>query len=135
MNEITISVNNKQLKKGNSLKKWVWSFETRHSTSYARKHLFFYKKPTLWSSEVTKATGISKTSGWIGLWFSFTISGPVHFKVNRVSTPSGINMWASSIAIFQHTRHVSTSQGSKILFFLNLLKKLFHLTSTLTFWL
>ena len=66
--------------------------------------------------------------------FSFTTSDLVHFEVNWVSIPSSVYMWASSISVFQEPRRVSKSQGSKILFFLNLFKKiLFQLTPTLTF--
>ena len=56
--------------------------------------------------------------------FSFTISDPVHFEVKWISIPSSVNMWASSIAVFQQSRSVFMSQGSKILFFINLVKLL-----------
>ena len=65
--------------------------------------------------------------------FCFTISDPVHFEVNWVSISSSVYMWASLIAVLQENRRVSKSQGSKILVFLNLFKKLFQLTHTLTF--
>ena len=67
--------------------------------------------------------------------FSFTISDPVHFEVNWVSVPSRVYMWASSIAVFQETRRVSRSQGSKILFFLNLFKKFISINSYFNVWL
>ena len=68
------------------------------------------------------------------IWFSILLHNiwPSPFEVNWVSIPSNVYMWASWLAVFQEIRRVSKSQGSSILFFLNLFKNLFQLTPTLT---
>ena len=65
----------------------------------------------------------------------FTVSDSVYFEVNWVSIPSSVYLWASSIAVFQETKRVSKSQGSKILFLLNLFKKFVSINFYFNAWL
>ena len=77
-------------------------------------------------------------SDWIRrctLYFSFTISGLVHFEVNWVSIPSSMYMWTFSIAVLRETIRASKSQYKKNLFFFSFFKKFISIDSYFNVWL